>query len=59
MYTKGGAVVGAAGVGAATLPFTGIGYAGWLLLAFALLVAGFALLRTARVASWPRADNAE
>jgi hypothetical protein len=57
MYTKGGAAVGAAGVAAATLPLTGIGYAVWLLLAFVLLVAGLAALRTARNASWPRGDH--
>ena len=55
MYTTGGAVVGAAGV-AAVLPNTGFGYAGWLLLALALLVAGFAVIRTARYAPQPRGD---
>ena len=47
MYTKGATAVGAAGVAAAVLPNTGIGYAVWLLLAFVLLVAGFATVRTA------------
>lgn len=56
MYTTGGAVVGAAGVAAATLPLTGIGYAAWLLLAFVLLVAGFAALRTASHVAQPRGD---
>jgi hypothetical protein len=51
MYSKSGAVVGAAGAAAAALPNTGIGYAAWLVLAFVLLVAGFAAIRTATIKS--------
>ena len=51
MYTKTGVAAGVAGATAAALPNTGIGYAAWMVLAFVLLVAGFAAIRTARIKS--------
>lgn len=50
MYGKGGAVVGA-GAAAAVLPNTGFEYAAFLVLAFVLLVLGFAAIRTAAMKS--------